>query len=112
MSMSQNRSSSRSAGLALLFLCVAMPALAHGLSALWPAARYAGGFMGEPMVDDYEKREAFPALVLGQKRSLLAPADWIPLEQQAGPKERRAPFSAEEDRWMKAMDNLRKPRFG
>jgi hypothetical protein len=46
-------SSIASRPLALLFLClIGLPALAHSLSALWPAARYAGGFIGEPLVDN------------------------------------------------------------
>jgi hypothetical protein len=47
-----------------------------------------------------------------QKRAAggLVGFDYIDIPALAGAKERRAPFSAEEDRWMKAMDNLRKPR--
>lgn len=100
---------------------------------MWPAARYAGGFVGEPADSDFEsrenkgeswiywlinlcaEREAFPALFMSnQQIKRAAVPEWsldVPVVALAGAKERRAPFSAEEDRWMKAMDNLRKPRY-
>nr|CAD2171727.1 unnamed protein product [Meloidogyne enterolobii] len=86
--------------------------VSYTLSALWPAAHYANGFIGEPLVDssDFEKIQAFPPVIGGQ-HSLpsLALFEITPL---SGNRERRAPFKTEEDRWMQAMDNLRKPRFG
>uniref|UniRef100_A0A1I8C0P0 Uncharacterized protein n=1 Tax=Meloidogyne hapla TaxID=6305 RepID=A0A1I8C0P0_MELHA len=101
--------------LLLLTSLLAIIPVSYTLSALWPAAHYANGFIGEPLVDssDFEKNEAFPPIFGGQqKRSNgialpgLALFEVTPL---SGNRERRAPFKTEEDRWMQAMDNLRKP---
>ncbi|KAF7640494.1 hypothetical protein Mgra_00000317 [Meloidogyne graminicola] len=85
------------------------------ISALWPAAHYANGFIGEPLVDssDFEKTEAFPPIFGGQHKranGAAIPLTLIELTPVSGIRERRAPFKTEEDRWMQAMDNLRKPR--
>nr|CAD2197383.1 unnamed protein product [Meloidogyne enterolobii] len=102
--------------LLLLTNLLAIIPVSYTLSALWPAAHYANGFIGEPLVDssDFEKIEAFPPVIGGQqKRSNSLPSlALFEITPLSGNRERRAPFKTEEDRWMQAMDNLRKPRFG
>ena len=47
--------------LLLLSLLLAIIPFSYTLSALWPAAHYANGFIGEPLVDssDFESKREF-----------------------------------------------------